>query len=204
MTEEHPLNPTTPYASAKAGADRLVYSYYATFGLPCVILRPYNTYGPQQHLEKVIPRFITSALMDERLLIHADGSHSRDWLYVGDLCQALDQTLHTNLEQVNGQVINLGTGVETSISCVAEQVVDKLGKSRGLISFMEDRPGQVQRHVASTAKALSLLNWKAEIDFDTGLEMTIRWYASHPRWWEKLQWMRSVAITVPGGRRIIY
>jgi dTDP-glucose 4,6-dehydratase len=204
MTEEHPLDPTTPYASAKAGADRLVYSYYATFGLPCVILRPYNTYGSHQHLEKVIPRFVTSALMDEPLLIHGDGTHSRDWLYVGDLCQALDRALHANLEQVKGEAINLGTGVDTSIQCVAEQILDKLGKSHGLMSFMEDRPGQVHRHVASTEKALSLLNWKAEIDFGTGIERTIRWYADHPWWWEKLRWMRSVAITVPGGQRIIY
>jgi dTDP-glucose 4,6-dehydratase len=108
------------------------------------------------------------------------------------------------LEQVKGKAINLGTGVDTSITCVAEQIVNKLGKSHGLISFMEDRPGQVQRHVASTAKALSLLQWKAENDFDTGIEKTIRWYADHPEWWEKLHWMRSVAITVPGGRRIIY
>jgi dTDP-glucose 4,6-dehydratase len=204
MTEEHPLDPTTPYASAKAGADRLVYSYYATFGLPCVILRPYNTYGSHQHLEKVIPRFVTSALLDEPLLIHGDGTHSRDWLYVGDLCQALDRALHANLEQVKGEAINLGTGVDTSIQCVAEQILDKLGKSHGLMSFMEDRPGQVHRHVASTEKALSLLNWKAEIDFGTGIERTIRWYADHPWWWEKLRWMRSVAITVPGGQRIIY
>jgi dTDP-glucose 4,6-dehydratase len=204
MTEDHPLNPTTPYAAAKAGADRLVFSYYRTFGLPCVILRPFNTYGPHQHLEKVIPRFITSALLDEPLSVHGDGRNTRDWLYVGDLCHALDRALHANLEQVKGQAINLGTGVDTSITCVAEQIVDKLGKSHGLISFMEDRPGQVQRHVASTAKALSLLNWKAENDFDTGIERTICWYADHPGWWEKLRWMRSVAITVPGGRRIIY
>jgi dTDP-glucose 4,6-dehydratase len=204
MTEDHPLHPTTPYAAAKAGADRLVFSYYTTFGLPCVILRPFNTYGPHQHLEKVIPRFITSALLDEPLNVHGDGRNTRDWLYVGDLCQALDRALHANLDQVKGQAINLGTGVESSITSVAEQIVDKLGKPHGLISFMEDRPGQVQRHVASTAKALSLLHWKAENDFDTGIEKTIRWYADHPEWWEKLRWMRSVAITVPGGRRIIY
>jgi dTDP-glucose 4,6-dehydratase len=205
MTEDHPLNPTTPYASAKAGADRLVYSYQVTYDLPAIIiLRPYNTYGPHQHLEKVIPRFITSALMDEPLSIHGDGTHSRDWLYVGDLCQALDQALHADLKRVKGQAINLGTGVDTSIGCVAEVIVDKLGKPHDLMTFMEDRPGQVHRHVASTEKALRLLNWKAEIDFETGIERTIRWYAGHREWWEKLLWMRSVAIAVPGGRRIIY
>jgi dTDP-glucose 4,6-dehydratase len=128
----------------------------------------------------------------------------RDWLYVGDLCQALDQALHANLERVKGQAINLGTGVDTSIQRVAEQIVDKLGKTHDLITFMEDRPGQVRQHVASTEKALRLLNWKAKIDFETGIEWTIRWYAKHREWWEKLLWMRSVAITLPGGRRIIY
>jgi dTDP-glucose 4,6-dehydratase len=204
MTEDHPLNPTTPYAAAKAGADRLVFSYHTTFGLPCVILRPFNTYGPYQHLEKVIPRFITSALLDEPLSVHGDGRNTRDWLYVGDLCQALDRALHVNLDRVKGQAINIGTGLDTAIIGVAEQIVDKLGKSHSLISFMEDRPGQVQRHVASTAKALSFLNWKAEDDFATGIDKTIRWYADHRSWWEKLRWMRSVAITVPGGRRIVY
>ena len=204
MDEEHPLLPMSPYASAKAGADRLVYSYWATYHLPAIIVRPFNQYGPHQHLEKVIPRFITSALLSEPLIIHGDGRNSRDWLYVGDLCQALDRALHASLEQTKGEVINLGTGVDTSIKCVAEQIMDKLGKSHDLMSFMEDRPGQVYRHVAATEKALSLLNWKAEIDFATGIERTIRWYADHPLWWEKLRWMRSVAITVPGGRRITY
>lgn len=204
MTEEHPLNPTTPYASAKAGADRLVYSYYAAFGLPCVILRPFNTYGPNQHLEKVIPRFITNALMGEALAIHGDGSHSRDWLYVEDLCRALDRALHADLNQVKGEAINLGTGVDTSIQRIAELVVDKLGPSRDLIMFMEDRPGQVRRHVASTDKALRLLDWKAETDIETGIARTIRWYAENPGWWRKLLWMRSVTITTPGGQRIIY
>jgi dTDP-glucose 4,6-dehydratase len=204
MTEDHPLNPTTPYAAAKAGADRLVFSYYTTFGLPCVILRPFNTYGPHQHLEKVIPRFITSALLGEPLSIHGDGRNSRDWLAVGDLCQALDRALHADLKQVKGEAINLGTGVDTPIRCVAEQILAKLGKSHSLLSFMEDRPGQVYKHVASTEKALSLLDWKAQTDLQAGIERTIRWYADHPWWWEKLRWMRSVAITVPGGQRIIY
>jgi dTDP-glucose 4,6-dehydratase len=169
-----------------------------------VLLRPFNTYGSHQHLEKVIPRFITSALMDEPLTIHGDGKHSRDWLYVQDLCQGLDRALHADLAQVAGQAINLGTGVDTPIQQVAELIVDKLGKPRNLIRFMEDRPGQVRRHIASTEKALRLLNWKAEIDLDTGIERAIGWYAEHPEWWEKLLWMRSVTITTPGGRRIIY
>jgi len=93
MTEEHPLNPLTPYASAKAGADRLVYSYWATYDIPAVIIRPFNNYGPRQHLEKVIPRFITSALKNEPLSIHGDGSARRDWLHVTDTCERLDRVI---------------------------------------------------------------------------------------------------------------
>ncbi len=204
MTEDHPLNPTTPYAAAKAGADRLVYSYHAAFGLPCVILRPFNTYGPNQHLEKVIPRFVTSALSGEPLVVHGDGTSSRDWLYVGDLCAALDRALRADLDRVKGQAINLGAGVDTSILGLAQLIVDKLGRSRNLITFMADRPGQVRRHIASTDRALGLLGWKAEMSIEAGLERTIRWYAEHAAWWRKLRWMKSVTIAGPGGQKLTY
>jgi dTDP-glucose 4,6-dehydratase len=204
MTEDHPLNPTTPYASAKAGADRLVYSYHVTYGLPCIIVRPFNTYGAHQHLEKAIPRFITSALLDEPLAIHGRGDMSRDWLYVDDLCHALDRLIHVELAEVNGEVINLGTGIDTPISTVAETIVKKLGKPMSLITYIEDRPGQVMRHIGSTAKALHLLDWKAETSFETGIERTIRWYADNRDWWKKQLWMRSVAITDPHGKTSTY
>jgi len=204
MTEDHPLNPTTPYASAKTGADRLVYSYHVTYGVPCVIVRPFNTYGPYQHLEKVIPRFITSALTDEPLTIHGDGSNSRDWIFVEDLCAGLDRVIHADLGLVNGEVLNLGTGVDLSIKSIAEQVVDRLGRPRSLISYTEDRPGQVRRHIAGTDKAHRLLNWKAETSFPDGLGRTIRWYAEHRQWWQKLLWMKSVTITGPGGQKLTY
>lgn len=204
MTEEHPLNPTTPYASAKAGADRLVYSYYATYGLPCVILRPFNTYGPHQHLEKAIPRFITSALMDEPLTIHGDGSFSRDWVDVEDLCRALDLALHSDLRAVVGEAINLGTGKDVPILTVADQILETLGKPRSLLRFTEDRPGQVRRHIGSAEKASRLLGWKAETDFETGIERTIRWYAEHQTWWRSRLWMRSVTITDPTGKTSTY
>lgn len=204
MTEEHPVNPTTPYASAKAGADRLVYSYYRSYGLPCVILRPFNTYGPHQHLEKVIPRFVTNALMEEPLIIHGDGGHSRDWVYVQDLCQAVDRALHVDVAALEGDAINLGTGSETSILTAARRILEKLGKPSSLIRFAEDRPGQVRRHLASTEKALSRLGWKAQTDFDTGIERTIRWYLDNREWWSKRLWMRSVSITDPAGKASTY
>jgi dTDP-glucose 4,6-dehydratase len=204
MTEEHPLNPTTPYASAKAGADRLVYSYYRSYDLPCVILRPFNTYGPHQHLEKVIPRFVTNALMDEPLIIHGDGGHTRDWGYVQDLCQAVDRVLHVEVAALKGDAINLGTGSEISVLAAARCILEKLGKPSGLIHFAEDRPGQVRRHLAATEKALSLLGWKAQTDFDTGIERTIRWYVENREWWSKRLWMRSVTITDPAGKASTY
>lgn len=204
MSEDHPLNPTSPYASAKAGADRLVYSYYAALGLPCIIIRPFNTYGSHQHLEKVIPRFITSALMDVPLMIHGDGSHSRDWLYVDDLCQALDRALHADLATLAGEAINIGTGREIPILTVAEQILKKLGKPSSLIRFTQDRPGQVKCHHASTEKALRLLGWKAATDFEVGIEEVIRWYTENPGWWRKLLWMQSLTITDPTGKTSTY
>src|SRR5207302_8785122 len=102
MSEEHPLNPLSPYASAKAGADRLVYSYWATYKIPAVIVRPFNNYGPRQHLEKLIPRFITSCLLDEPLTVHGDGGAMRDWLFVGDTCAAIDRIINADALDVIG------------------------------------------------------------------------------------------------------
>jgi len=204
LTESHPLNPTTPYAAAKTGADRLVYAYHQTYGLPCVILRPFNTFGPHQHLEKVVPRFITSALLDSPLTIHGDGSSSRDWLFVDDFCAAVDRAVHEDLAPINGQVINLGTGEDRSIRTVAELVVDRLGKSRGLLTYGENRPGQVHRHIAGAERAARLLGWRARTAFPEGLERTIRWYDENRAWWAKLLWMKSVTITGPAGQKLTY
>jgi dTDP-glucose 4,6-dehydratase len=204
MTEEHPLNPTTPYASAKAGADRLAYAYHVTYGLPCLILRPFNTYGPHQHLEKVIPRFITNAILGEPLTIHGDGSHSRDWLYVEDLCQAVDQAIHADLSLFQGQAINLGTGIDTPILAIAELILDVMNKPRSLLTFASDRPGQVVRHTASTEKASRLLGWRAKTDLSDGIAHTVRWYTDHPEWWGRHLWMRAVTITDSDGRSSTY
>src|SRR3954466_11796434 len=100
MAANHPLNPLSPYASAKCGADRLVYSYWATYGVPAVIVRPFNNYGPSQHLEKAVPRFITSCLLDEPMRVHGDGSAARDWLFVEDTCEALEALIDADRELV--------------------------------------------------------------------------------------------------------
>ena len=128
MDEEAPLMPMSPYASAKAGADRLVYSYFATYNLPAIIVRPFNQFGPRQHLEKVIPRFITSCLLDEPLRVHGDGSAARDFTYVEDTCRALDCLAHCDRERVVGEVINLGYGQSISLSDMAPLVARKMNK----------------------------------------------------------------------------
>ena len=200
MDEEHPLMPMSPYASAKVGADRLVYSYGITYDIPAVIIRPFNNYGPRQHLEKVIPRFITSCLLDEPLTVHGDGSARRDWLFVEDLCRALDATMHA-ANEVNGQTINIGTGRDIDIKTIAEIIVDKMDKPRSLITYIGDRPGQVFRHTSSTNKAKKVLGWRAETSFEDGLDKTIEWYKNNPEWWKNSLWMRKVPMITKDGKK---
>ena len=183
MDEEHPLNPRSPYAATKAGADRLAFSYFVTYGLPIVILRPFNNYGPRQHWEKVVPRFVTSALLDEPLTVHGDGHATRDWLYVEDDAGAIVAAIEADLDTVAGEVINVATGVDVSVSDIADLVLDMLGKSASLKAHVEERPGQVDRHIGSTEKAARLLGWKAGTSFPEGLERTVAWYRDNGAWW---------------------
>src|SRR5262249_49639258 len=155
-----PLNPMSPYASAKCGADRLVHSYWATYKIPVVIVRPFNNYGPYQHLEKVVPRFITSCILGEALTVHGDGSAARDWLFVEDHCEALDRLLHSDREEVVGQVINLGTGRHISVLEIAHAVREAMNPPNSPIEFIGDRPGQVFRHTCDASKAKQLLGWE--------------------------------------------
>lgn len=201
IDEEHPLMPMSPYASAKVGADRLVYSYWATYGLPCVIIRPFNNYGARQHLEKVIPRFITSCILDEPLTVHGDGKAKRDWLYVEDTCEALDKVIHCDLQKVKGEVINLGSGRDFDIITVANMIIELMGKQRSLITLVGERPGQVFRHTSSTEKAEKLLGWEAKTKFENGLVKTIEWYKNNMGWWEKMRWMRHVPIVTREGKK---
>ncbi len=187
MTEDHPLNPRSPYAAAKAGADRLAYSYFATYGLPIIILRPFNVYGPNQYPEKLIPLFITNALEDKKLPIYGDGSFTRDWMFAEDICRALDKALHTDLSKIKGEVINLGTGVETTVNEIVKVILERLEKPQSLITFIVDRPGHVQKHLASNAKARVLLDWAPTVEMERGLSRTIDWYVGNEEWWRKLK-----------------
>jgi len=186
MDEQHPLNPRSPYAATKAGADRLAYAYHATYGLPIVIVRPFNNFGARQHPEKVIPRFVIQALEEQPLTVHGDGSASRDWLYVEDDAEAIEAVIEAG-DDVVGEVINIATGVDVSVSRIADLVLDLLGKPPSLKQFVEERPGQVRRHVGSTDKAERLLGWRARSSFQDGLERTIAWYRDNEVWWRATQ-----------------
>ncbi len=183
MDEDHPLNPRSPYAATKAGGDRLVYSYACTYDMPVAVIRPFNNYGPYQHPEKVIPRFITQALHDLPLTVHGDGSASRDWLFVEDTSRAIAAALEAPMGPMQGEAINVATGVDVPVLEIAERILDALGKPRSLIRFIDDRPGQVDRHIGSTDKAARLLDFRAQVGFDEGLERTIAWYRENPAWW---------------------
>jgi dTDP-glucose 4,6-dehydratase len=192
MDEEHPLNPMSPYAAAKAGADRLIYSYVKTYELPAVIIRPFNNYGPCQHLEKAIPNFIVSALQNQPLTIHGNGKSSRDWMFVEDTCEALNRVLHAERDRVIGQTINLGTGTDTSVVEIARRILCLMNKPESLIQFIDDRPGQVTRHISSVNKSREYLDWQTKVGLDEGLKRTIEFYQNNRKWWERIMWMKEL------------
>lgn len=204
MDEDHPLNPTTPYASAKAGADRLVYSYIFSYKIPGLIIRPFNNYGPRQHLEKAIPRFITSCILNEPLTIHGDGSARRDWIFVEDTARAIDMALSAPLKKVIGEVFNAGTGKSISVIEIAKEILRAFNKDETNLIFIEDRYGQVQNHVSSTDKAEDLIGFRANTDFKIGLKKTIQWYIENRTLWEKQIPLRKVPIRSKDGKILWY
>jgi dTDP-glucose 4,6-dehydratase len=186
MDEQHPLNPRSPYAATKAGADRLAYSYYVTYDLPIVVVRPFNNYGPRQHPEKVVPRFITQALQGETLTVHGDGHASRDWLWVEDDAEALVALIESPLETVAGEVVNVATGTDLSVAEIGELVLEAVGNPQASLGFVDERPGQVDRHVGATDKIERLTGWRARTSFADGLERTVAWYRENETWWHEI------------------
>lgn len=200
MTEDHPLNPLSPYASAKCGADRLVYSYWATYGLPISIIRPFNNFGPRQHLEKVVPRFITSCMLGEDLIIHGTGEAARDFIYIDDCCRAIDQVLHAPLADVGGETFNVATNRHRSIIEIAQDIVDAMDYERERITFIGDRPGQVFRHTGDHSKLTKAVGWKPGVSWQDGIRATIDWFRDNRSWWEKQIWMRHIPIRTRSGK----
>lgn len=204
ITEVHPLNPLSPYAAAKCGADRLVYSFLRAYSLPGFIIRPFNNYGPYQHLEKVIPRFITSALRNLPLVVHGDGSSERDWIYVEDTCKALIELLFNPDLVLETETINLGTGISTSILDIAHSILLNIPNTKSEIIFTKDRPAQVLRHTSSQDLAKSIISSFNPINLTEGIQKTINWYSQNESWWLKRWDAREIKITLEDGSEVLH
>jgi dTDP-glucose 4,6-dehydratase len=200
MSEDHPLNPMSPYASAKCGADRLVYSYWATYRIPSVIVRPFNNFGPMQHLEKVIPRFITSVLLGEDLTVHGNGLAVRDFLFVEDTCRAIDMILQAPDQLVLGETFNIASGERHAIADIARDVVGMMNYRADRIQFIDDRPGQVVRHTGDWSKINRVLGWKPLLSWREGLKRTITWYEANREAWSRQLFMRQIPIITASGK----
>lgn len=199
MDESYPLNPHSPYAAAKVGADRLVYSYYITYKIPAIILRPFNVYGPRQHLEKVISRFITSILLKEPITVHGNGLSQRDFMHVDDVSTAIDLLIHAPLQKVVGEVFNIGSGHAISILEIAKLITKCMNVSESQICFLKDRPGQVSTFACNFGKIKKLLGWKPQRDLYKGLMEAINWYKGNEDVWREQIWLRKVPILLPDG-----
>ncbi|MBN2104489.1 dTDP-glucose 4,6-dehydratase [bacterium] len=181
--ETDALMPSSPYSASKAGADRLVYSYYITYQMPVVIPRSSNNFGPYQYPEKLISLFITNALDKISLPVYGDGKNVRDWLYVQDNCEALDCILHHGKD---GEVYNVGAGNEKDNLEITQLIIDATGNTENLITFVEDRKGHDRRYALDVSKIRSL-GWEPRHDFHSALNETVDWYRDNRWWWEKLK-----------------
>jgi len=176
------LNPSSPYSASKAGADLLARSYFITFGLPVVITRSSNNFGPYQYPEKLIPFFVLRALRDESLPVYGSGGNVRDWLYVEDNCRAIDLLLKQGRP---GEIYNIGGGCELSNLEITSRILSQLGKPESLIRHVADRPGHDRRYSVDCSK-IRKLGWRPEHQFDEALQETIQWYLDNKSWWQGL------------------
>ena len=184
FTEETALAPNSPYSASKTAADVMVRAYHRTYGLPALITRCSNNYGPYQFPEKLIPLMISNAMEDKELPIYGDGLNIRDWIYVEDHCRALDLVLRQGKE---GEVYNVGGESEKTNLSVAQTILDHLGKPRSLIRFVADRPGHDRRYAIDFSKIGKELAWRPCVSFEEGIRRTIEWYETHREWWQKIK-----------------
>jgi dTDP-glucose 4,6-dehydratase len=181
--EDDAFRPRSPYSASKAGGEHIARAYAESFGLPLLVTRGSNNYGPYQYPEKLIPVLITNAIDNMPLPLYNDGSATRDYIHVEDHCRAIDLVLH---EAPLGGVYNVGTGAETSGLQVAHAVLDIMGKPKDLIQFVADRPGHDYRYALDVTR-ITELGWEAQVTFGEGLERTVRWYEKNQEWWRSLK-----------------
>jgi dTDP-glucose 4,6-dehydratase len=177
------LEPRSPYAAAKAGSDLIALAYHATHGLPVLVTRSSNQFGPYQFPEKLIPFFVTTLLGGGKVPLYGDGLNVRDWLYVRDNCAAVDLVLRTG--EV-GQIYNIGGQNERTNRQVTDLVLAALGKDESSVEYVEDRLGHDRRY-SITTRRITELGWRADRTFERTLEDTVGWYVDHRDWWEPLQ-----------------
>ncbi|HET9327754.1 MAG TPA: dTDP-glucose 4,6-dehydratase [Candidatus Eisenbacteria bacterium] len=184
-TEEWPLKPRSPYAASKAGGDRLADAYFCTYGLPVIVTRCSNNYGPRQYPEKLVPLFVTNAMDHEPLPVYGTGLNRRDWLHVEDHCRALLMLLEA--PNVEGETFNIGGQAELDVLAVTEAILKLLDRPRTLIRHIEDRPGHDRRYAVDSSKLTRVTGWTPEIDFQDGIQETVEWYKSNESWWRPIK-----------------
>ncbi len=183
FTEDTPIHTSSPYSASKASADLLVQAYARTYKLPCTISRCSNNYGPYHFPEKLIPLIISNVLNDKKVPVYGKGENVRDWLYVEDHCIAIDLIIRKGTV---GEVYNIGGHNEKTNLEVVKTVLDKLGKSEELISYVSDRPGHDRRYAIDPTKIHKELGWLPETTFETGIQKTVDWYLENRTWWENI------------------
>jgi len=184
FSESSPLQPNSPYAASKTGADHLVRAYFRTHGMDTRITRCSNNYGPYQFPEKLIPLMLTNAIEGKDLPVYGDGLHVRDWIYVLDHCRALELVLEKGRA---GEVYNVGGVAQMTNLEAVRTILDAVGADHSLIRFVTDRPGHDRRYAIDSSKLQQELGWKPAVDFATGIARTIEWYRDHQEWWRNIK-----------------
>jgi dTDP-glucose 4,6-dehydratase len=177
------LDPRSPYSASKAGSDLIALSYHSTYGLPLVITRSSNNFGPYQFPEKVIPLFVTNLIEGTKVPLYGDGLNVRDWCYVTDNCAGLDVVLRRG---ELGEIYNIGAGNEHSNRFLTDSILGLLGKGEEMIDYVEDRLGHDRRYSIDISK-VNRLGWSPERDFESALDETVGWYRDNSWWWEPLK-----------------
>jgi dTDP-glucose 4,6-dehydratase len=184
FTEANDLKPNSPYSASKASADLLARSYFKTFGMDVVITRCSNNYGPLQFPEKLIPLMITNAIQDKELPLYGDGMNVRDWIHVLDHCRAIDMVLRKGK---SGEIYNIGGSCEYPNIDIVRLILSKLQKPFSLINYVQDRPGHDRRYAINANKLTDELGWTPSINFEDGIDQTIKWYIENEPWWRRIK-----------------
>ena len=184
FVEQSPFLPNNPYSASKAAADLMCRAYNQTYGLPVMLTRFANAYGPYQYPEKLVPLVITNALGDKPIPIYGDGQHRRNWIYIEDICRAIDLIIQKGR---SGEAYNIGSGYEMSNLELVGKILDILQKPHELITFVPERPAHDWQYPLDSTKIKKEVGWELTSDFETALRETIRWYTENESWWKKLQ-----------------